>query len=716
MASGRTVARARSRTRAGAGSGSGAGAGAAVLRRRTAAYAIPGVLVGAVLSGASALPATAALPALPDGLGSGCVHGTSHPTDRQAALGEAGRRAPGETARQTLGETGPQAAPDGRRDCATEEGGSSRTGGSGAGPSRSPEATTGPRTPNGDREEDGPVTGRQTKPGAGTTAAGATAAEKPGAEATAAGKPGAGATAAGTATSGKPGAVATPSGRPGADTPAAAPPGAGPAATEPAPGGTTGTGGRGRAPGRADLVVLPPVRPRAVAPGETFDYRISVVNHGPAQARNAMATDTLPAVLSFVSSKDGCTAKGRKVTCGPVATLDPGQTVSWVVTVRLDPAYTGDGSDILNQATATSETSDPDLNNNTGPHPGAGPPDGKVERPRADVAVTKEFAGKEPVVPGTVFAYTLTVRNHGPSQATGVRLTDRLPKGLAFADSPDGCTGEAGAYGGTVACPEHAALAPDGRVTYTVRVRLAPGYTGDGSDLVNRVRAGAKTDDPNHSNNTAELTGLPGEGGKPAPASADLVLGKRYELPRGVDAVTPGDTYAYVMTVRNQGPSTARNVTVTDPLPRALSFAGSPDGCRADGATVTCGGSAALAPGETAEYRITVRLARDFDGDCATVDNTARVASAVHDPDTGNNTATVGKKTRTVVGDCGVPIRPRPKPSPTPTHDDHHHHHDHDHTLPDTGNGVPVWLPMTSGLALLAGTGLVLRARRRRKP
>nr|WP_282695295.1 LPXTG cell wall anchor domain-containing protein [Streptomyces sp. CC208A] len=458
------------------------------------------------------------------------------------------------------------------------------------------------------------------------------------------------------------------------------------------------------------LVVLAPVRPRAVAPGETFDYRITVVNHGPAQARNVTATDELPPALSFVGSKDGCTADGRQVTCGPVARLDPGGTASWVVTVRLDPAYTGDGSDILNQATVMSDTHDPDTANNTGPHPGAGPPDGTVERPRADLAVAKEFAGADPVVPGTVFAYTLTARNHGPSQAAGVSVTDDLPDGMAFVDSPDGCTGEAGAYGGTVVCPERAALAPDRHVAFTVRVRLAPDYTGDGSDLVNRVRAGARTDDPDPSNNTAELTGLPGEDGGPAPASADLVLTKRYELADGADAVMPGETYAYVMMVRNDGPSTARNVSVTDPLPRALSFVGSPDGCTAEGATITCGGSDRLAPGETAEYRFTVELARDFDGDCAEVDNTARAASDVHDPDPGNNVSTVGKANPGEVGGCGVPIRPLPTPSPSPTPD-----HDQSHTLPDTGSGFPGWLPWTSGLALAAGSGLVFRVRRRHR-
>ncbi|MCH0538167.1 DUF11 domain-containing protein [Streptomyces sp. MUM 203J] len=569
--------------------------------RRRAAHTLPGVLVGVVLAGATALPASATLAPPLEGRGSGCPHEAPVPTSRQEA---------------------PDDCPDGGTEARTGE-------------PRAEERET--REEPREEEEQGGAEG--------------------------------------------------PRGTAGADRPQ-------------------------RFPGRADLAALSPVLPRDVAPGETYDYRITVVNHGPAQARNATAADELPPALSFVGSKDGCTAEGRRVTCGPVVTLDPGETASWTITVRLDPAYTGDGSDILNQATVSSDTGDPDPANNTGPHPGAGPPHGKVQPPRADLAVTKEFTDPDPVAPGAVLAYVLTARNHGPSQAVGVSVTDRLPEGLAFVDSPDGCTGEPGAYGGTVTCPETAVLGPGRRAVFTVRARLHPGYTGDGSDLVNRARTGARTGDPDQSNNTTELTGLPGDGGGPAPASADLVLAKRYELPDGADAATPGETYAYVMTVRNEGPSTARDVTVTDPLPRALSYAGSSDGCSAEGATVTCGGSGSLAPGQTAEYRFTVRLARDFDGDCAAVDNTARASSAVHDPDTGNNAATVGKTTPGETGDCGVPVRPRPGPSPSPTH--HDHDHDHDHTLPDTGSGVPGWLPWTAGLALAAGSGLVVLVRRRR--
>ena len=66
-----------------------------------------------------------------------------------------------------------------------------------------------------------------------------------------------------------------------------------------------------------------------------------------------------------MSSTAGCTAAGQSVTCPTLATLAVGASATFDVVVQLDPAYTGDGSDVLNSATATAATFDPALANNT---------------------------------------------------------------------------------------------------------------------------------------------------------------------------------------------------------------------------------------------------------------------------------------------------------------------------------------------------------------
>ena len=62
----------------------------------------------------------------------------------------------------------------------------------------------------------------------------------------------------------------------------------------------------------------------------------------------------------------------------------------------------------------------------------------------ADVAITVA-ASPEPGASGQRLTYTLTVRNNGPTPATGVQLTDDLPDGVALGGaataSPDACRG-----------------------------------------------------------------------------------------------------------------------------------------------------------------------------------------------------------------------------------------------------------------------------------
>ncbi|WP_415953202.1 lectin-like domain-containing protein [Streptomyces sp. KLOTTS4A1] len=123
-----------------------------------------------------------------------------------------------------------------------------------------------------------------------------------------------------------------------------------------------------------------------VAPGETFRYTLTAVNKGPADAGDVSVTDALPSGLTFLASPDGCTRSGQTVTCPAKSALAVGESTSWTITVRLDPTYEGDGSDVLNTVTATARQDDPVPGNNTSA--AVGPPGG-VTGPQADLALTK---------------------------------------------------------------------------------------------------------------------------------------------------------------------------------------------------------------------------------------------------------------------------------------------------------------------------------------
>ncbi|WP_078868561.1 DUF11 domain-containing protein [Streptomyces sp. NRRL B-1347] len=265
--------------------------------------------------------------------------------------------------------------------------------------------------------------------------------------------------------------------------------------------------GRPASAARADLEVRshhgPSSERRAAgsapAPDGVYEYRITAVNHGPSQAVGVTVQDRLPGALVFVSSADGCTASGRTVTCGPLPELAVGASHTWVVTVRLADDYEGDGRDIVNLASVSSQTRDPDASNNTASVTGLPvPPDWG----RADLTLTKTAVlpgGREWVRPGETFTYRITVHNNGPGTARGLRVTDPLPKGLHFVGSPDGCAPDDG--GRLVVCPGPDRLASGTSVSYALTVRVATAQTRHLGRIENVATVTSTTKDPDPSDN-----------------------------------------------------------------------------------------------------------------------------------------------------------------------------------------------------------------------
>jgi uncharacterized repeat protein (TIGR01451 family) len=119
----------------------------------------------------------------------------------------------------------------------------------------------------------------------------------------------------------------------------------------------------------------------------------------------------------------------------------------------------------------------------------------------ADLSVTKT-ASPDPVNAGQNLTYTITVRNNGPDAATGVTLSDQLPRnaGYGSASTSQGTCSlkpsktEVGCNLGTVAS--------GGTVTVTIVVK--PNKKGP---LANTVTVSAASpSDPNTANNTATAT------------------------------------------------------------------------------------------------------------------------------------------------------------------------------------------------------------------
>ena len=124
-------------------------------------------------------------------------------------------------------------------------------------------------------------------------------------------------------------------------------------------------------------------------------------------------------------------------------------------------------------------------------------------------------------------------------------------------------------------------------------------------------------------------------------ATADLSIVKV----DGTDPVTAGTTLAYAITVTNNGPDPADNVSWNDPLPAGTTFVSlaSPGGWTCSTPAVGAGGTVfcsigTLAPGSAA-FTLTVAVAPSIAAGTV-LSNTATATSTTTDPDTDDLTAT----------------------------------------------------------------------------
>src|SRR5262249_12943858 len=105
------------------------------------------------------------------------------------------------------------------------------------------------------------------------------------------------------------------------------------------------------------------------------------------------------------------------------------------------------------------------------------------------------------------------------------------------------------------------------------------------------------------------------------------------EKTAGKARVIAGETLSYTLVVTNAGPSVARLVPVSDPLPPGPTFVSAPDPCPLVAAIVRCP-LGTLASGDRRELTLTVRV---DPGATGSVDNAVTVATISQDRDPANN-------------------------------------------------------------------------------
>ncbi|MEA2681695.1 MAG: hypothetical protein QOK05_23, partial [Chloroflexota bacterium] len=273
--------------------------------------------------------------------------------------------------------------------------------------------------------------------------------------------------------------------------------------------------------------------------GTNVTFTVTATNNGPSAATGVVVTDLLPAGLKFVSSTPSQGAYNSGTGAWAIGAVANGGSV----TLQLVATVATPGNK-TNTATRTA-------GNQPDPTPGNDSASASVNGQQADIGVTKIVDNATPNV-GTNVTFTVTATNNGPSNATGVVVTDLLPAGLTFVSA----TPSQGTYTSGTGAWNIGAIANGAATT----LLLVATVTQPGT-LTNTATRTAGNQADNVAANDSASASVNGQ-------LADIAVTKTVSNP------TPnvGTNVTFTITATNNGPSGATGVVVTDVLPVGLTF------------------------------------------------------------------------------------------------------------------------------------------------
>jgi uncharacterized repeat protein (TIGR01451 family) len=278
---------------------------------------------------------------------------------------------------------------------------------------------------------------------------------------------------------------------------------------------------------------------------------------------------------------------------------------------------------LSNTATVSGNESDPSAANNSAT-------EDTTVTPSTDLAISKTRTPAT-VVPGGNVTYSVFVTNNGPSDATGVVVTDTLPSGVTLVGTSITCAGTT-----TLVC-DLGNITSGNNTSFTIVVSV-DAATPPGT-LLNTATVAGNEFDPNTGNNT---------GTAPVTVTTDTDLS--ITKTASSDPAIIGTVLTYTLTIANAGPANATGVLVTDTLPTSgVDQITAPDAdCNENLGIVTCN-IGNLAAGSSTQRIIGMRVNASAG---ISITNQAEISGDQPDPNTSNNTTVI----TTTVSDPGADI------------------------------------------------------------
>ena len=326
--------------------------------------------------------------------------------------------------------------------------------------------------------------------------------------------------------------------------------------------------------------------PATVFRGDNVTYTLVARNLGQTTAQNVVVTDTIPSGMTYIDSQSDnrCNQSGNNVVC-QIGSVGVGQSTS--ISITMQTSSTAVCNSTIRNVATVSTTNDSNSSNNTDSH------DVKVECPVPQVGcvdIVKEAYNTTGHLINPTPQFTFLINGQNPLENDGsgrARYTNLQPGQYQITEN-------------VPATWQMLSVSPANGI-----VTVNPGSTCARVTFKN----------------------------KQVITETDVSVQKT-----GASSVLRGQTFAYTVTVRNNGSIPAQNVVVTDAVPAGLEYvdASSDSSCNLSGNDVICQ-LGTLSANQTRSLQIAFRAPEWAECSEITVHNTASVTTSSNDRDLSNN-------------------------------------------------------------------------------
>ncbi|MGY8914053.1 MAG: Ig-like domain-containing protein, partial [Flavobacteriales bacterium] len=319
--------------------------------------------------------------------------------------------------------------------------------------------------------------------------------------------------------------------------------------------------------GKADLSLSKDVDNTNPNVGDTVLFTLTLTNNGPNDATNVEVMDHVPSGFTVGTINNGGILTADTITWvipivgvgneiltyeaiinAPLGTVDEYENIAEITKMdQYDPDSTPNNDD--------NDQSEDDEDNHT------------IPTPTVDLAVDKSVNKLESFIGDTV-VFTISVTNNGPYAATNVGIAEALPAGYQFVSS----NSIKGSYDPLISLWSIPLI----EIGQTVNLELTVSVTAI-NDYNNIASLSFVDQLDTHSPNDSDQIGIV------IKEMSDISLRKTS------DTSNPnvGETVIFTLTVTNDGPNDATNVTVVDYVPSGFSIGNIGNGGTLTGNTIT---------------------------------------------------------------------------------------------------------------------------------